>query len=433
MSMFSLKSKSTIGKNSNNNMVIQNSSVTNVVATSPVETVDLMAKYRAYEDMQQYVQSVLSATRDKHPLFPKFSATYSSELKKLVSTPETADAFDKHPKKIKGTFQIDYKKYPYMDRSETPWEYAYRTQTNVELATKSYTEYLGETKDPFPVVEYAEGMVTVIGYNEFPPAADAVVQSGDVCIPIMLRRKPSLKFGELLLGNVSTGHGFNISISTDESQKNTTINFSKADDCDLSTHLACEELLDAIYTTKKISIKIKDVELMSATINESELKSNIFKNAKILKVYIKNLLIIEEHTGCKFNPDIGEISYDDIESSIIMAASLEGKWRLTKLSFDDAVRCDYDHIPDDIADYDKVSYESVAEMKVLSINLHGESFTAEKFIIVYRDAKINNIASVLKNVKKKKKNILLTMKPMDGKDVFCKYQFMDGITHIPKE
>ena len=116
-----------------------------------------------------------------------------------------------------------------------------------------------------------------------------------------------------------------------------------------------------------------------------------------------------------------------------MAASLEGKWRLRTLSFDDAVRCDYDQIPDDIADYDEVDSESVAEMKVLSIDLHGESFTAEKFIIVYRDAKINNIASVLKNVKKKKKNILLTMKPMDGKDVFCKYQLMDGITHIPKE
>ncbi len=172
---------------------------------------------------------------------------------------------------------------------------------------------------------------------------------------------------------------------------------------------------------------------MSATINESELTSNIFQNAKVLKTYIKNLLTIEQYTGCKFNPNIGEVAFDDIESSIIMASSLQGKWRLRTLSFDNAVRCDYDHIPDDIADYDDVNSESVAEVKVLSINLHGESFTAEKFIIVYRDAKINNIASVLKNVKKKKKNILLTMKPMAGKDVFYKYQFMYGITHVPKE
>lgn len=431
--MFSFKSKSAIGKNSNNNIVIQNSTLTNFVTNSPAETVGLMAKYEAYEDIQQYVQSVMTTVRNTHPLFPTFSATYSAELEKLISTPETADAFEKHPKKIKGTFQIDYKKYPHMDKAETPWEYAYRTQTNVELATKSYTEYLGETKDPFPVVEYTEGMVTVIGFNEFPPAVNAVVESGDISIPILLRRKPSFKFGELLLGNESTGHGFNISISTDESQKNTTINFLKVEDCDLKAHLACEELLDAIYTTKKIVIKVKNVELMGAMINESELTSNIFQNAKILKTYIKNLLTIEQYTGCKFNPNIGEVSFDDIETSIIMAASLEGKWRLRTLSFDDAVRCDYDQIPDDIADYDEVDSESVAEMKVLSIDLHGESFTAEKFIIVYRDAKINNIASVLKNVKKKKKNILLTMKPIDGKDVFCKYQLMDGITHIPKE
>lgn len=433
MGVFSLKSKSAIGNNSNHNLVIQNSNVTNIVANSPVETVELMAKYGAYEDMQQYVQSILSAARDRHPLFPKFSATYSSELKKLVSTPETADAFEKHPKRIKGTFLIDYKKYPYMDRSETPWEYAYRTQTSVELTTKAYKEYLGDTEDPFPVAEYSEGMVTVIGFNEFPPAVNAIVKSGDVTIPIMLRRKPSLKFGELILGNESSGHGFNINVCTDESQNNTTINFFKVEDCDLRTHLICEELLDAIYETKKISITIGDVELMGATIDESQLKSNIFINAKILKVYIKNLLTIEKHTGCKFNPDIGEVSSDDIETSVIMAASLEGKWRLTRPSFDDAVRCDYDHIPEDIADYDGVDSESVAEMKVLPINLHGETFTAEKFIIVYRDAKINNISSVIKNRRKKKKNILLTMKPVDGKDVFCKYQFMDGITHTSQD
>ena len=58
--MFSFKSKSAIGKNSNNNIVIQNSSVTNFVTNSPAETVGLMAKYEAYEDIQQYLQSVMT-------------------------------------------------------------------------------------------------------------------------------------------------------------------------------------------------------------------------------------------------------------------------------------------------------------------------------------------------------------------------------------
>lgn len=428
--MFSLKSKSSIGKNSSNNTVIQNSQVTNIMTNSPVETIELMAKYQAFDDIQQCVRSVLDAARNSHPLFPAFSATYSSELNKLVSTPETADAFERHPKKIKSTIKIDYKKYPHMDRTETPWEYAYRTQTNVELATTSYKEYLGETVDPFPVVEYSEGMMTVIGFNEFPPAVDAVIKSGEVSICVKLRRKPSLKFGELLFGNESTGHGFNINISTDETQKKTTINFVKLEDCDLATHLACEELLDAIHTTRNISIRIRDVELMRATFNEDELKGNLFSNAKILKVYINNLLTIERHTGCKFNPNIGEVSFDDVEASIIMAASLEGKWRLSKLNFDDSIRCDYDHIPNDIADYNTHNSDTVAEMKVLSINLHGEEFCAEKLIIVYRDARINNIASVLKNKKKKKKKILITMKPTEGNEVFSKYQLMEALTYV---
>ena len=423
-------SSSIIGKNSNNNMVFQNSNITNIVAGSPVETVEFMARYGAYDDVQEYVQSLLSSVRSVHPLFPRFSATYSSELQKLVSTPETADAFEKHPKKIKGTFQIDYKKYPNMDKSETPWEYAYRTQTEVKLATKAYKEYLGDTEDPFPVVEYSEGMVTTIGFNEFPPAISATIKSGNAYVDIMLRRKPSLKFGELIIGNESSGHGFNISINTDNSLKSTTVNFFKVNDCDLNAHLACERLLDAIYTTKEFAITTGNIELMSAKIDEAQFESNIFKNARILKVYIENLIKIEQHTGCKFNPDIGEIPFDDIETSVIMAASFEGKWRLTKLAFDDVVRCDYDHIPNDIADYNKVSSESVAEMKVLSIDLHGETFVADKFVIVYKGAKINNIESVIKNKQRKKKDILLTMKPADGKDVFYKYQFMEGIAHV---
>lgn len=67
--MFSFKSKSAIGKNSNNNIVIQNSTLTNFVTNAPAETVGLMAKYEAYEDIQQYVQSVMTTVRNTHPLF----------------------------------------------------------------------------------------------------------------------------------------------------------------------------------------------------------------------------------------------------------------------------------------------------------------------------------------------------------------------------
>lgn len=81
--------------------------------------------------------SQISAAKKTHPLFPTFSASVDSKLNKLVSTPEIEDAFKKYPKSFKGVFEIDYSKYPNINRNETPWEYAYRTQTPIDWQLKS--------------------------------------------------------------------------------------------------------------------------------------------------------------------------------------------------------------------------------------------------------------------------------------------------------
>ena len=128
-----ISSHSTIGNNSNNNSVFQGNSFENttIIASSNIDVLDIAAQVGRYDIIQSQVALYLEKAKRCHPLFPEFSAKYNEEVNKLISTPETADAFRNHPKRIKGTYRLDYGSYPYMDKSETPWAYAYRTQTTV--------------------------------------------------------------------------------------------------------------------------------------------------------------------------------------------------------------------------------------------------------------------------------------------------------------
>ena len=118
-----------IGSHSSGNIIMQGSQVSNptFILGSNREMLDMAAQLGRYDVVQQQFAAFLEAAKQTHPLYPEFSADYNSKLGKLVSTPETADAFRNHPKKIKGTYRLDYTKYPHMDKSETPWAYAYRT------------------------------------------------------------------------------------------------------------------------------------------------------------------------------------------------------------------------------------------------------------------------------------------------------------------
>ena len=108
--------KASIARKSNNNIVVQDSVLNNsIFCTGGSEMIKILGEIGRYDVVQKQVMDVLSATSKTHPLYPVFSAKPNNELHKLVSTPETEDAFKRFPKLIKGTFRIDYKKYPYMD------------------------------------------------------------------------------------------------------------------------------------------------------------------------------------------------------------------------------------------------------------------------------------------------------------------------------
>lgn len=423
--------KVSIAKKSIGNFVVQDSNINNlVVCNGTSDLIKTMGDIQQYDAIQKIIADCMSAAKLTHPLRPHFAAKYNSELEKLVSTPETEDAFKIYPKKIKGTFLIDYKKYPHMDKAETPWEYAYRTQTKVELKTTAYQEYLGDIEDPFPNTTYSDGMITIIGAPAFPPAVDATIVSGDVSIPIRIRRKPCLEYGKMLFGTISDDCGFDITLTAYKNLEKTDFKIVKALGCDLSVQLQREKLIESIKNTERVCIMIGDSPLVDAKFNADELSADMFAAAPRIVEYLENLQTIESYTGCKFDLSIGDVYLYDYRTAYILASSLKDMWHRIKTDFDDDARCDYDKIPLDIAEDANSPTDKAIEGKVLSVSLQGQRFSAEKYTIIYQNARINNIESVVKGCKKKRKNILITFRPLPGHDFFYKYCKFEGIKLI---
>lgn len=428
--------KASIDEKSNNNIIVQDSVLNNptfFISGTESEMIKTLGALGRYDDVQQHVMNMLSAASKTHPLYPVFSAKPNNELHKLVSTPETEDAFKRYPKRIKGTFRVDYKKYPYMNKSETPWEYAYRTQTQIELETTAYQEFLGDIKDPFPITEYADGMVTVISAPEFPAAVCAAITSGEISIPILLRRKPCMEYGKMIFGSTTENCGLDFKLITYKDQKKADFTITKITGCDLLAQLQRERLFVEMSKTKHLTVSIGQLPLVDTSIKEEDLAADMFNVAPYMVKYLESLILIEERTSCKFDLLIEDVLENDYRAALILVASLEGKWCWVKANFDGEVRLNHEHIPDNIFNDAPVESEIIIECKAPIFSLQGQLFSADKYTIVYRNARINNIASVRKNKKKRKKNILLTFKPIQGKDFFYKFHLLEGIHLIPNE
>lgn len=427
------KNTASIFSKSNNNIIVQDSVINNpVFCADQSDMIQTLGQMGQYDIIQQQAIKVLAAASKTHPLYPVFSAKPNKDLDRLVSTPETEDAFKQYPKRIKGTFLVDYTKYPYMDKSETPWEYAYRTQTTVELKTTAYQEYLGDIKDPFPVTKYKEGMITVIEAPQFPPAIEATITSGNVSIPILLRRKPCMNYGQMVFGTVPNNCGFNLNLTSYKDIQKTDLTIKKTPGCDLITQLKRERLFLEMSKTQHLTISIGSSSLVDVSFKKSELAADMFKLAPYMVNYLENLLSIEKCLSCKFDLTIGSVFSDDYRTASILASSLENKWHRVKTDFDQEIRCDYNHIPDNIVDSPEPQELITIVGKVLNITLQGLHFSADKYIIVYKGAKLNNVSSVIKNRKKKKKNILLTFRPSQGNNSFYKFYKIEGIKLLPE-
>lgn len=420
--------KAHIGRKSNGNTIIQGSELRNpVFLNNTADFVRTLGDIRQYESVEKFAIDTLSAASRVHPLYPDFSAKPDSSMQRLVSTPETEDALQKYPRSIKGTCQLDYSKYPYMDKSETPWEYAYRTQTKVELQTTAYQEYLGNIVDPFPIIRYADGMITTIVPPAFPPAVDATIVSGEVNIPIKIRRKPCMEYGKMLFGTENPNQGFNFDLIAYKGLSKTDVKIKKVTGCALKVQLLREKLINEIRNTKNFSVYIGESALVTATFTDDNLSAEMFIVAPRMVEYLENLVTIETYTGCHFDLSIGDVTLDDFRTAYILASSLNGKWHCIKMNYDDDIRCEYKNIPEDITADAEDTFDKVIEGKVLSIALQGQRFSADQYIILYRGAQIDNIAEIARKRKHRKKNIPMVFRPAFGKEFFYKYCKFEGV------
>lgn len=424
-------SKASIGDDSNNNVIIQNSTLNNpFFCFSPSDMINTLGQCKKYDLIQKITIDTINNAKKVHPLYPEFSACLNSELNRLISTPETEDALKKYPKTIKTSVLLYHKKYPYMDKSETPWDYAYRTQTVVELKTTAYKEFLGDIEDPFPVTVFDDSMKTIIHPPEFPPAVSACISSGGASVTISLRRKPCREFGKLTIGTISEEFGFDFTLITYTNSDNKEFKIKKNLNCDLSTQLRREKLFNEMRKTQQFTITVGSEVLLKATIKDKDIKAGIFQAAPYLVRYLENLLKIEEYAGCHFSPSLERFSEEDYKISFMLRSSLENKWYIDRMDFDQGIRFDYDCISEDLfnqSEYDTHNNEICAEARGVYVSLQGVQFNAEKYKIVYNDAKINNLSSIKKNIKKNRKRILITFKPIQGKKYFNKYYMFENI------
>lgn len=416
--------KAKIENNSTGNTIIQNSELTNpIFFNSSNELINYMGNSGQFDDMQKYICDMLDVAKKKHPLFPMFSATYNNSLDKLVSTPETEEALNKYPKNIKGKFKLDYKKYPNMNKGETPWDYAYRTQTSVELETTEYKEYLGDMEDPFPIKEYSDGMITVIKPSKFPEAVDATLVSGGIIFPFKLRRKPCLEYSQIIFGSVNEENGLSITITLFEGQNKLNFTFTKSDKCDLKTQILREKLINEINETKELSVFIGELKILNIYLDEAQLNSDMFLCAPYFLRLFEALLLIEDKMGIVFDK-ISDVNEKDYYLALMLESCLKNTWFIEKKTFDDDIRGDFKKIFD-ISILEEEEYNEILfKFENEKFELLGNTFLVEEIKIVYRNARINNYKSVIKNITKNKKNILLTFRPKKGYEYFIKeYKF----------
>lgn len=124
--------------------------------------------------------------------------------------------------------------------------------------------------------------------------------------------------------------------------------------------------------------------MMDASFKKNELVADIFKVAPYMVNYLESFLSIERHLSCKFDLTIGNVFADNHRTALILASSLEDKWYRVKTDFDGEFRCDYDYIPDHIADDPEPKGEIVVAGKVLHITLQRLHFLQTNILLSAR-------------------------------------------------
>lgn len=269
-------------------------------------------------------------------------------------------------------------------------------------------------------------MKTIISPPSFPDAVEASITSGNITIPILLRRVPCMEFNLIKFGNEGRSGGLDILITVNEAKKESTFSITRINDVVLSDHLRREELILNMAQTHSIRIEIGTQTILESRIADKDLGSSIFNTAPLLSQYIKNLLLIEKHTGCSFETDIKEINVDEYNAVQMLALSLENKWFITKGKYD-IIRADCDHIDETVLD-DSDEHLYSSEAGEATIMVQGRVFKIKKTKAVFKNARISNLGKVKRSIQKGRKNIKIEIKPNNQEQTYTKYVILENIS-----
>lgn len=428
--MGSLEKKNSIkiGDNSNKNTVFQNCDINNVnVLPGESSMISFLGRAGQYSLVQEYLSQMMATAAEQHPLFPDYSASWDSGMKKLISTPATEAALQRYPKNIKGKLHYNIADYQgFCPEKETIWEYGYRTQKPLTFDAEEYKEYLGDLEDPYPVVSCYDGLKITMVPPPFPSAVQYQLFSDNQSYFTTMQRIPCLEYGKVILQNDETD-SLGLQIIFDTVEKKIRINLSKRKKGTVSQFYARELFLAALAENKKLQIINGSTRVLEWTLKEKNYSDPFFLSAKGYCLYLGVLFEIENRFGCSFSVSLQHIDPDDLMCVRIFNTYLKepSNWYHESKDFDDGIRVDYNSIPDFLLPDNPDPVRAFRATGIRSFSLHGVEFEVGQFSVVYNNVKINNKSAVRKAIKKRRTNFPITFRPATGETFDIYYKFED--------
>lgn len=421
------RNQAKIGKNSNNNTILQNCNVQNINLFPTESIIPYLGKARDYESLQDYVSHLLATTAQQHPLFPDYTATWDSSINRLISTPQTEEALRRYPKTIKGKLNYNSADYPgFNSEKESIWEYGYRTQSSLSFNAQEYQEYIGDIEDPFPVIPFRDGLQLSMVPPPFPAAIEASLISKEQRYLTSIKRVPCLEYGKVVMQNPDSDC-LGITIIFDTEASKYTITFSRRNETSIEKLIERERILASFVKNKEFQIINGGIKLIDWSTKGDAFEAQFFKSATAYLPYYNVLHDIEKQFGCSFSMPIQQIEPEDILCARLFYNYIHepNNWHHEKLDFDDDIRVSYDNIPDFLHPDNDNPIPPFKATGQRTIVFHGVKFRIDEFSVFYDNVKINNKASMRKAIKKRRKSFPITFRPAVGTQFNKYYKFVD--------
>lgn len=415
------KNVAKIGNYSNDNIVIQDLKYNNnyyVSDSSMCAVANVLAGAGQYEAINAIFQKSMQDISRLHPLNPWYGTkvVQMGTFQKLVSTPLLKDANKKFPKNFKSTVEFCPNDYPGYNEKETFWEYAYRTQRSIILDTKTYKEYLGDYEDPFPVLEYKDGMKLKVMPPEFPQATAVVMRAGLIKYNTKLRRIACDDYGIIKLTNeCDESCPLGVVFTVDMNKTRMSMKRNKTDS--LEKLIERERLIKSILENQILAVTVGERPLLRLEdIDIKDLEQDFFQLADTnLKLY-NSMKIIEGYFGVVFDIQ-QDITGQDYHHAVLLATSLKRKWQFVKNDSRFQVSADYDKIKFDMDDKVEENAPYIYENYNYEWNILGIHFEADALYTSIHNSRISNIKTVVKKIEQKKEDIDIVFNPLKGKKI----------------